>query len=198
MDFFVLDYSHPAQSRFAEFKLVGKPLRVEPPVCEDCGEPLGPLIRLPPYHYQVKSGPLGDLITDGMVFAVSERFRDSYRDSSLRGLSFSDEPVRLNATVSCFMASPIRTRTLLDEPKSGLVANAVRGCDRCRVLALRKLDRLILQESTWTGDDVFMMGCISTTLVTETFVEFVRTKDFTNFHFINQLEYHVDYSGDSY
>ncbi len=183
-------------SSFAEFEPQTKPERTEPPRCESCGTKLSPLLRVAPHRYQVKNGKTGDLLTDGMVFAVSEQFRTKFEASELTGLSFSDEPIGLKGCDEKFyMAYPEITRTLLDEAASGVVIDDLRGCDECRVMATTKIDRVVLREDTWPGCDVFMMGNLfGVILATERFVEFVNANGFTNYQFIDQSEYHEDFS----
>jgi hypothetical protein len=194
MKFYVFDYMSTAKSQFAEFELAGKATRIEPPHCEDCGARLGPLLRAPPHRYRIKRGELGDLITDGMVFAVSERFKKSYATSSSCGLAFCPEPVQLLGTdLIYFMATPKHTRVLLDEEASGLVAWKVAGCEKCRVMSVTKFDRIRVKEGTWQGEDVFLIASITQTMATADFVFFVESHGFTNCRFVDPERCQVDF-----
>lgn len=195
MRFYILSLAF-GTSPYAEFELLNKPERSDPPRCEDCGEKLSPLVRMPPYKYKWKKGVAGDLLTDGMVFAVSERFRTCFEASELTGLTFAEEPVELKgSTANYYMAFPQVIRTLLDEAASGVVINNLRGCEKCRVMSLVKLDRVVIREETWPGYDIFMMGNLFSDIVlTQRFVDFVNDNSFTNFQFIDQDEFEIDYS----
>ena len=184
------------ESPYAEFELLNKPERSDPPQCEDCGTKLTSLVRMPPYRYKWKKGVAGDLLTDGMVFAVSERFRICFEASELTGLTFAEEPVELKgSTANYYMAFPQVTRTLLDEAASGVVINNLRGCEKCRVMSITKLDRVVIREETWPGCDVFMMGNLFSEIVlTQRFIDFVSSNSFTNFQFIDQDDLQIDYS----
>lgn len=181
---------------YAEFKLQNKPNRSDPPKCEDCGEELSQLLRMPPHKYRWKKGVAGDLLSDGMVFALSERFRTCFKESELTGLSFSEESIELKGSDSnYYMAHPQVTRTLLDEASSGVVINNLRGCEKCRVMSITKIERIVINEETWPGCDIFFMGNLFSEIVlTQRFVDFVTSNNFTNFQFVDQDEFQFDYS----
>jgi hypothetical protein len=117
-----------------------------------------------------------------------------YAASELTGLTFSESPIELNGGSSeYFLAFPACTYTHLDEAASGAVVEKVVGCNKCRVLATRKVDRIVIKEETWEGQDVFLFGGIGgVILVTQRFVDFVHDNGFTNFQFIDQDDYHFD------
>jgi len=196
MIFYVLSLGI-TNSPYSEFRLAGKPQRSDPPRCGCCGTRLAPLLRLPPYRYRfIRRDQPGDLLTDMMVFAVSERFAEAFNRSSLSGLTFSDGCVELlGSDLKYHMAFPECTTTLLDEAASGVVVDKVRGCEKCRVIAITKLDQVVIREDTWMQQDVFMCGNLfSIVLVTQRFVDFVLKYQFTNFHFVRQSGYQIDYS----
>lgn len=195
MRFYILSLAF-GTSPYAEFELLNKPERSDPPQCEDCGEKLSPLVRMPPYKYKWKKGVAGDLLTDGLVFAVSERFRISFEESELTGLTFAEEPIELKGSAAnYYMAFPKATRTLLDESASRVVINNLRGCEKCRIMSLVKLERVVIREETWPGCDIFMMGNLFSEIVlTQRFVDFVTANSFTNFQFIDEDDFQIDYS----
>jgi hypothetical protein len=147
--------------------------------------------------YRMAYGEPGDFLTDGMVTAVSSRFVDRFAASSLSGLSFSSEPIQFvdRDRGSFFMAYPKCTRTLIDELASGIVIDDMRACDKCRVMATDKIDRIVLLESTWDGSDIFKLGSLfGVILVSQRFVDFVDRHELTNFQFIPQAEYSEDFT----
>jgi hypothetical protein len=196
MQFYVLSL-RIAESPYAEIKTANKPVLSDPPRCMFCGTTLAPLVPLPPYRYRFirRDGP-GDLLTNRLDFAVSQRFAKAFDQSALSGLRFSDAPLELlGSDLEYYMAFPECTLTLLDEEGSGVVVEDVRGCEKCRVIAIKKIERIVIREETWEGQDVFMCGHLSSAiLVTQRFVDFVAEHQFTNFHFVHQSEFHFDYS----
>ena len=196
MQFYVL-WLGTTDSPYSEFKLANRPERSDPPKCPNCGTDLAGRIPLPPHRYRfIRRDEPGDLLTDMLDFAVSKRFARAFNESGLSGLSFSDAPVELlGSQLEYYMAFPECTLTLLDEIASGIVIKNVRGCDKCRVLSSRKVGRIVINEETWQGEDVFMCGNLfSVILVTQRFVDFVAENQFTNFYFIQQSQYHEDFT----
>lgn len=196
MHFYILSL-RTAKSPFAEMKLSGKPSRIEPPTCPDCGVRLSSLVRLPPHRYQLVGGTPGDFLADGMVLAFSARFVKAYRDSGLTGLDLSERAIELAATdTQYFLGYPLCTRSLLDEAASGVVIDELRGCDRCRVMSMRRIERVVIREDTWEGQDIFKSGNLfNVDLLTQRFVDFVRENEFTNFQFIDQDAFNEDFDG---
>lgn len=196
MILYVLEITETMTTDFSEIDSVGKVHYTGPPKCADCGEDLGALVCLPPHRYRLKGRKVGDLLTDGLVFAVSLRFKDAYDKSILKGLSFSDEPIELtNSDLIYYMAHPVHTRTLIDEDASGAVIDIDDGCENCRVTAMAKLDNITIKEESWGGEDIFKLGSLmGLILVTERFVKFVEQNEFTNCEFIHQKDYHEEYT----
>ena len=192
--FSVLTLSLPVDSP-SEFERVGPLKLVKSPRCECCGTELNNLQQLPPYHFEIVRGRPHDFLTDGMVFAVSERCVEAFRNCGLTGLDFSTEPIQLsNCRDSYFMATPVCTRTLLDEAASGVVIDRVRGCENCRVMALHAIKRIVIREETWSGWDVFTCGNLfSEILVSERFVNLIADFDLEGFSFIPQDQFQFDY-----
>ena len=92
------------------------------------------------------------------------------------------------------MATPVCTRTLLDEAASGVVIDRVRGCVNCRVMALQAIKRVVIREETWSGWDAFTCGNLfSEILVSERFVNLIADFELEGFSFVPQDEFHFDY-----
>ena len=48
-------------------------------------------------------------------------------------------------------------------------------------MTVKKMDRVAIREDTWDGADVFQCGTLmNLTVVTQSFVDFVREREFTN------------------
>ena len=192
--FFVLsrDYSQSIYA-FLENGEAGDSLR--PPVCPKCGEELAPSSDGPNAVYTIKRSLLGDMISDGISVGVTRRFADAYHSSDLVGFEIAEWPLRLrDSSRDYFLAIPAATCTLVDEMEAGVVVHELRGCDFCRVMSIDKIERLVIDETTWHGEDVFCCGNLfSEIIVTQEFVDFVALNQFTNFHFVQSDRFHFDY-----
>lgn len=190
MQLYVLSLKLAATSSYGALALVRKPQLADPPRCDGCGADLSPRRTLPPHRYLIKYGDPGDLLTDVMITAFSSRFMKAYKESDLVGLEFDDKLELKNSKLDYRMAWPVCTYALMDESASGVVINNVRGCDKCRVMSIKKIDRIVLKENTWGGEDIFRSGNLfGLILVSQRFVDCVRSNGFTNFQFIRQDEY---------
>lgn len=164
--------------------------------CPHCNDVIGTLEWLPPYKGKIKGIKIGDLITDGSDFIVSEKFVDAFNNSPLTGLSFSDEEVKLGKKLKqkYYLAKPKYVLTYLIEEECGLVLRSRDGCDKCKSLDIKKIDRIRINESSWNGEDVFKpSGVYGSILVTQRFVDFVKEHEFTNFTFVHQDDYKRDW-----
>jgi hypothetical protein len=196
MTFYELDMLHQVGLGAATFEAVGEVERAEPPHCEVCGWRLGLLRRLPPYDYKMTSKHVADLVTDGGVFAVSPQFEEQFVSAGLKGLEFSQSPVHLtNSSAVIYIAQPAYTYTLIDTEASGAVVREFVGCKACGSAAYNKIDRIVIREDTWTGEDVFTLSSLKgVVLVTQRFVDFVNANQFSGFSFKHQDDFHFDYT----
>jgi hypothetical protein len=129
---------------------VGHVERVEPPHFETCGWRLGLLKRIPPYKYRMTSKHVTDIVTDGLVFAVSPRFKELCPIAGLTGPEFSQAPITLtNSSAELYKADPAYTCTLIDTEASGAIAQKFVGCAACGSAAYNKVDRIVIREDTW-------------------------------------------------
>jgi hypothetical protein len=165
------------------------------PVCPKCGEELCPSADGPDATYSVKRKKLGDLISDGISIALSARCARAFRQSGLIGLEIRQSPLNLiNSRAEYFLAIPKATCTRLDEPASGIVIHAIRGCPFCRVIAIDKIDRAVIDVKTWDGEDVFCCGNLfSEIIVSQKFCDFIRENHFSNFRFTAAESFCFDY-----
>lgn len=184
------------ESDFSLFEPVGIPARTDSIKCIACGASLSNLQRCPPHHYRLTGGVPGDLITDRLVAAVSQRFCEALVHTDLSGLEGPDSLVQLNNSRIIYrMMTPRCTYTQIDIDRSGAVIDEFWGCQKCQAMSLERIDRLVIREDTWTGEDIFMTGSLfSEIVVSQRFVDFVMTNELTNFLFIDQLDFHFDYT----
>jgi len=190
-----LGYRRALETGYSEFKTPSERVRGDVfPTCPHCGARIGTLPWLPPYVIKLTTKKLGDLCTDGLQLLVSRKFRESWDECGLTGLEFVDEPIqvqgRISDTVGYRLVRPVHAITRLDEEASGLVVETFVGCDQCRVASRKKVDRLRIDESSWSGLDVFEpSGLCGHIVVTSRFVEMVERYQLTNFHFKHQDDF---------
>lgn len=199
MIFYVLDYLgyvRAAHTCLAEFRPNGrKQYGTKFPLCPICGERIGSLEWQPPFEVILSTSKLGDLCTDGLDILVSKRFCDAWDEYELAGLVLDEHQVKVLNDESLIgyyrVLKPPHTFTVLNNQESGLVEQESEICNHCHVATREKLERIRVNEKTWSGFDIFRpSGLYGKILVTERVVKMVGECQFSNFHFIHQDEYH--------
>lgn len=171
-------------------------LNYEPaPTCKHCGTGLRSREILPPFRYVLLGKRPGDFLTDGLRPFFSERFVKRYTQSDLTGLTFAEEPLVLGGIPTNYrLGVPAATTTRLHETASGVVVDDLRGCDTCRVMAIHRMDRLVVDEETWDGQDIFTMGNLfNVIVVSDRFFDFVQAEHCTNFLCTHQDAFCFDF-----
>lgn len=198
MEFFEWDYLglvRALKTGYAEFEAIGRKVAGgEFPRCTSCQAKIGTLQWQPPFLVRLTTNKYGDLCTDGIDILLSHRFREACRAAKITGVQFAPEEVCVRAKAKpetdyqLLRIQHVITR--LDEEASGLVVSKLVGCQLCRVAARERVERIRVDESSWTGLDVFCpSGLYGAVLVTARFVEMVSKYSLTNFHFIHQDDY---------
>lgn len=140
---------------------LGLPARC--PVCTEC---VGSLPWLPPYHAEIvlHGRKLGDIIKcSGDDLLVSARFHEAWLTAGLRGISQFSAIERLRVRPARFGRKPLAyfhihpqyfgTRIDLD---SSLIDYDRGGtCKHCHSGLINNVRRLVINESSWTGEDLF-------------------------------------------
>jgi len=167
------------------------------PKCPRCGEFVGLLESLPPYrvHLETWGEEFGDLAFWLNEFLVSRRFRDEYLRSGLRGLSaFTRATVlshRAHGHVSgnppdYFRVMPSTGAARVDVVSSGVEWEGGRRptCEHCLSGgsgAIRRWDRVLIEERSWNGEDVFYpFGIPGVLIVSGRFFEWAQKHRFGN------------------
>ena len=167
--------------------------------CPDCGGFISLLTSLPPYyvHLETWGEDFGDLAFWMHEFLVSRRFRDEFMRSGLKGVSAFD-PVEF---LSQRRFGKIRHKRLKPPeyfrvyPKIGaaqidLKASGVEWAENKRPTSnrcltgegvLKRWQRVVVDEKSWTGDDIFhAFGIPGTLLVSSRFFEWAKEHQFRN------------------
>jgi len=135
--------------------------------CQICNEPVNSLPWLPPYHAEiaVHGSKLGDYVkVSGTSALVSDRFRLAWAAEVLRGIDeFSPlarlriRPARLGRRpLTYFHVTAQYWGTQVDFKRS--VFDYTRGgtCHHCHSGIIETVRGLFIDESSWTGEDIFM------------------------------------------
>jgi hypothetical protein len=167
------------------------------PKCPECGSFIGMLQALPPYriHLETWGNGYGDFAFWMTDFLVTKDVCDAYRGSSLTGLSeFLATEILTHANHGGIVDDPpayFRTIPRIGSARIDLSASGVEWkederptCDCClgNGGALKGWRRVILDECSWNGDDIFYAYGLPGVLVASSrFVDWAETNQFRNF-----------------
>lgn len=134
--------------------------------CPTCGESMGGLPWLPPFRATVRAygKELGDVAFNGLNILVSEKFRVAWTDAQLKGIDMFHplerirvRPARLGKkTPTYFLVQPRRFGTRIDLDRSLIEYNRPFSCMTCLEAGINNVRRLSIDESSWTGEDIFI------------------------------------------
>ena len=200
MDFFVVE-KHPNSPLFSEAArtdfTIGEAVRKgDAPRCPVCGAFVGMLESLPPIRVELETwgSEFGDCAFWLDSFLVSERFADAYRSSGLQGLTgFHQVEVLSHRTYGgvrtdppiYFFVIPKVGSARIDAEASGVEwdSDSRSKCTNCRSGGgtLKRWKRIILDEASWQGDDIFYPYVIPGTLtVSSRFKAWADKHEFSN------------------
>ena len=152
----------------------------EAPKCAECGRFTGMLPWLPPYRVELEAwGPeYGDYVR-GLLpsFLISECLQSLIEENGVSEIT-SIDPVevvsvqkhrRVKGVIpQYYLATACHDGAMIDEAQSGFKRAGHPICPACRggdvVFRYR---RLIVQDKTWNGSDIFVSGDASAILVTD-------------------------------
>jgi hypothetical protein len=140
----------------------------EAPRCPRCGRFLGMLTWLPPYRAQLATWgrKYGDVARTGDDLVVSMRFKAAFEKVGLKGIKMF-EPVQVVAVkhrrgkphesmAPYFKATIVRNSATVDQVASGYVwADGSKKCPECLFDTLKRNERIVIDQETWNGDDIF-------------------------------------------
>lgn len=219
--FYVLKVGTFAQYKFAWFEPFGRTRYAKTfPKCPKCNGPIGPCFWLPPHQVVLKQPKqIGDFVcgAGGPDLLVSQRFRDGYLRSRLRGVKSifpvvvsklgsksSSTKTRMPKLFGVYFERPA-TRVLHsrmgvrwdDRPKRGYCALCGPGGGG-RGGTLRSWRRVVLDERTWAGHDFFIpINFAGTLIVSDRARLFLERVGFTNFRAIPCADASYSFYGES-
>jgi hypothetical protein len=133
---------------------------------------------------------------------VSEALRDAFTAAGLIGLS-EFIPVEVTKVVvkrGARLPRPVyslarvaRGRAMIDDVRSGIERDAEPSCSECGSGPLKRAKAVILERSTWSGEDVFYSrGLPGTILTSERFYDLAQAEQFANCQLVPANEYAFD------
>ncbi len=173
------------------------------PECPACGEYVGMLPWLPPYHAEiiVHGKKLGDVVDCGAELLVSDRFREAWEKEGLRGIEEFSPVERLRIRPARLGRRPltyfhIKARyygTRLDLQKSLIDFRKPPTCSYCQTGHIDCVRWLAIDESSWTGEDFFIAwGRTSDIIVTDRVRQMRDKYELTNINLTRVEEYLCD------
>jgi hypothetical protein len=195
MQFSILSRSF-AEKRFASADLVRYGGLKQGNACGNCGALLSSNVIAGPQVYELTAGVVGDFITDGMAVLVSERARDVLEKNKVYGFAVDETPVMLQKKTDqqYYYMIPNGVCTRLDENASGISVQRVVGCDVCRTMSLYSIERVVIDEASWAGHDIFECGSLTGEIIaTSRLVALARMHNLANFNFISAEDFHYTY-----
>lgn len=161
-------------------------------VCPLCGRNLVGRYWQHPRTLKIIGKRFPDFLFTTPYPAVSERFRDAYQNSTLKGILKFDEIENyrlyrsITTTPKYYTIKVIRSQMEVDYTKSVITWGRLKHehyCPLCdpQSTTVDKIERLILCEENYQGEDIFTLCPTSASLyLSERFVEFVRENHLTN------------------
>jgi len=177
------------------------------PRCPKCGAGIGYSYLAEPRKVILSRPKYGDF-TSGIELLVSERVKEAYEKSDLKGIK-RFIPVEVCKVRHIRKDPPLPPKyyslelgysfARVDLEKSVIIGKHVdRFCELCNPTSSTKdkIDGIYIDDSNWGGEDIFhlheMGSCI---YVSQRFVDFCLVNEFTNFLYMNTRELKLGYFG---
>lgn len=177
------------------------------PRCGVCGGIIGLLPWLPPYRatLEVWGKEYGDIAFGMGGLLISKRLQDLFRKEGLSGFEGFHE-VEI-AKVIRRGGSKLRTppppyyyvaiassRAAVDVAASGLVLKEPYTCNECRSAFVIRTARIVIEQGTWSGEDIFYArGLSGTILMSERCKAFFERNHINNGVLVDAAEYSFDF-----
>jgi hypothetical protein len=193
---------------FTEAERVGPRRLGTAPKCIACGRYIGMRPWMPPYRICLKvyGDGLGDLAGAHLGLAdifVSSKLRQCCDAAGMSGIDFAPAQVvrvqlngsrgHLSLPETYHHATIARGRAALDVERSDAQFPFV-DCQECRSMRqLIRAKRIILEEGTWDGLDVFeARGLAGKIIVSDRFAEMCERQKLKNVHLVDAAGYSFD------
>ena len=134
--------------------------------CPGCGKGVGSLPWMPPFRATVRAygKQLGDVAFASSDILVSQKFRQTWTDAQLKGIDtfhplerIRVRPARLGKKApTYFVVQPKRFGTRVDLNRSLIEYNGSFACMKCLHTNVDTVRGFSIDESSWTGEDLFI------------------------------------------
>jgi hypothetical protein len=203
MKFWVLEYTQTSEAFTTHYEPCSPKNTTPAPVCDRCGLAIGARVWVQPYRVRLKlyGENFGDFVFCSVTdILVSEGFLDAYTRSDLKGfVGFEKVEVLgfvakhrkyLNEIPTYYHVRSTNTKTSIDEWASHVVRFEPPRCSECRIGGIKKVEKIIIDENTWTGEDVFFVrGLPGMNVISERFFECCTKNKITGANFIPAESY---------
>jgi hypothetical protein len=178
------------------------------PRCPECGKYVGMLSWLPPFRVKLHTwgAEYGDFafLNVGSDILISEKCIPIFDESRLNGLS-SFAPVDVisvhhhaslaGRVPTYYKATVLRSCTAVDQVKSGFEWRRPPSCHQCRLGDdLRRWNEVVIDEGTWSGEDIFIARGLPGLYVTSSrFKDVCETYGLLNAVFVPSNAYARDF-----
>jgi hypothetical protein len=211
MRFWVLvnsTYDATVERKLTDFFICAESKVGDAPRCPVCGNFVGLLTWLPPYKAQLEiwRDQYGDIaFGPGDELLITGKFKKLFLTSGLTGMEgFS--PVEITKVIlrdgskvtfpppEYFYATVNRSRAAVDFKASGLELAEPYTCDKCREETKIRMKRLVIEEGSWSGEDLFRpRGLYGIVVASERFRKWFEENDINNGTLIAASEFAFDY-----
>jgi hypothetical protein len=184
-------------------------------LCPVCGGPVSMLPWLPPYRAELQfwGREAGDIAISfgSSEIVLSDRFRRLWEEARLVGLSAFErvEVVKtrsygkkkgIKPSSDYYYVAIARSRAAVDDEASELFRPKGRYCEECGGGDPERAKRIVLQENTWSGEDIFYARDLPGRIMTsERYRDFHIENEINNGILIEASQYSFDWRlGESY
>lgn len=175
----------------------------EAPRCPVCGRFTGGRRWLPPLRIELElhGTDFGDVVTGfgGSDLLVSPRFEEVYRSNHLAGLEGFEpvEIVKVRSRRRVTSEPPAYRRVdvapsevAIDVEETGVVRGGPIECTYCLTSTINGIRRVVIDEATWSGEDVFVpRGLPGTITASERFRDVCLQHAITNLKLVESREF---------
>jgi len=216
MNFYILtknDWKTEKGQTDTEWMIADKVNYESAPRCPECNQVIGGKLWLPPYQIELEmfTKQYGNVAlgVGGDELVVDDYFKSRFEETDLTGLEFIGEAEvvklicrwgvkkkQLTEPPQYYVARLKYGCAAIDHEKSGAVFETGEEptCDYCRSGLIKRYPKIIIDENTWDGTDIFLargIGGMRTT--SQRFKDWWDSCDFNNCKVIPSEEYHIDH-----
>ena len=171
------------------------------PKCPVCGEAIGSLYWIEPRKVMLSKPKYGDFVS-GNVFLVSEKFKNAYEKTTLKGIKefIPVEVVKIKRMRKDSPPPPLYytieleySYARVDRKKSIIKGQRDRRyCSLCMPFRSTKdkINGIYIDDTDWDGEDIFHLHEMGNSVyASQKFIDFCLKNEFTNFKYVNTKKY---------